>query len=145
MSAGTALPDKGAVFISVTERERAEGLDVARKFADLGFKIYATRGTAYALRAAGIECTVGLKVNEGRPNIVDLTKDRRFDLIVNSPAGAQSFQDEKTIRRAAMRYRIPCLTTLSAARAAAEGIAARREHPARVESLQRLHARQTAA
>ncbi len=144
LSAGTALPDKGAVFISVTEWQRSEGLDVARKFADLGFKIYATRGTAYALRAAGIECTVGLKVNEGRPNIVDLTKDGRLDLIVNSPAGAQAFQDEKTIRRAAMQYRIPCLTTLSAARAAAEGIAARREHPARVESLQMLHARETA-
>ncbi len=145
LSAGSALPDKGAVFISVTEPERAEGLAVARKFAALGFKIYATRGTAFAMRASGIECTVGLKVNEGRPNIVDLIKDRHLNLIVNSPAGARSFQDEKTIRREAMHHQIPCMTTLSAARAAAEGIAARREHPARVESLQQLHARKTVA
>jgi len=129
----------------VTEPERAEGLAVARKFAALGFKIYATRGTAFAMRASGIECTVGLKVNEGRPNIVDLIKDRHLNLIVNSPAGARSFQDEKTIRREAMHHQIPCMTTLSAARAAAEGIAARREHPARVESLQQLHARKTVA
>jgi len=145
LSAGSALPDKGAVFVSVTEPERAEGLDVARKFAALGFKIYATRGTAFAMRVAGIECTVGLKVNEGRPNIVDLIKDRQLNLIVNSPAGARSFQDEKTIRRAAMQHQIPCMTTLSAARAAAQGIAARREHPARVESLQELHANKTVA
>ena len=145
LSAGQALPDGGAVFISVTEHLRAEGLDVARKFAALGFKIYATRGTAYAMRAAGIECHVSLKVNEGRPNIVDLTKDRKLSLIVNSPAGAQSFKDEKTIRRAAMHYGISCVTTLSAARAAAEGIAARRQHPARVQSLQSLHSRETVA
>ena len=143
LSAGHALPDEGAVFISVTGRQRAEGIEVARKFAALGFKIYATRGTAYALRAAGIDCQVGLKVNEGRPNIVDLTKDRQLSLIINSPAGARSFQDEKTIRRAAMRYGISCVTTLSAAHAAAEGIAARRRHPVRVESLQSLHAGKT--
>ncbi|HUG80961.1 MAG TPA: carbamoyl-phosphate synthase large subunit, partial [Bryobacterales bacterium] len=85
LSAGQALPDQGAVFVSVTERLRAEGLDIARKFAALGFKIYATRGTAYAMRAAGIDCHVSLKVNEGRPNIVDLIKDRQLSLIVNSP------------------------------------------------------------
>ncbi|MDA1314342.1 MAG: carbamoyl-phosphate synthase large subunit [Acidobacteria bacterium] len=145
LSAGQALPDQGAVFVSITERVRAEGLDIARKFAALGFKIYATRGTAYAMRAAGIECHVSLKVNEGRPNIVDLIKDRQLSLIVNSPAGAQSFKDEKSIRRAAMQYGIPCMTTLSAARAAAEGIAARRQHPVRVQSLQSLHARETVA
>ena len=140
LSAGQALPDQGSVFISVNERQRAEGVDVAKQFAELRFSIYATRGTAFSLRAAGLECRVVLKVYEGRPNLVDLIKDRHVDLVINTPAGAHSFHDEKAIRRAAVQHHIPCITTLSAARAAAEGIAARRAHPARVQSLQQFHA-----
>ena len=140
LSAGHALPDQGSVFISVNERQRAEGVEVAKQFAELGFSIYATRGTAFSLRAAGLQSRVVLKVYEGRPNLVDLIKDRRIDLIINTPAGAHSFRDEKAIRRAAVQYHISCITTLSAARAAADGIAARRAHPARVQSLQQFHA-----
>ncbi len=140
LSAGQALPDKGSVFLSVNDRQKPEAVEVARKFAELGFSIVATRGTAFALRAAGIACKTALKVNEGRPNAVDLIKAGELSLIINTPAGAHSFFDEKSIRRAAVTHRVPCITTLSGARAAASGIAARREHPARVWSLQELHA-----
>ena len=140
ISAGQALPETGAVFISVNRRDRQEGLAVARKFSELGFTIYATRGTSSALQAAGIESLTAFKVNEGRPNVVDLIKGQKVNLILNTPAGAHSFNDEKIIRRAAMMQNIPCITTISGARAAAEGIAARRARVIQVYSLQQLHA-----
>jgi carbamoyl-phosphate synthase large subunit len=142
LSAGQSLPDSGAVFVSISDRQRAEGVRIARKFFDLGFSIYATRGTAEALRQAGITCRVVFKVNEGRPNLVDLIKDKQVDLIINTPAGAHAFHDEKAIRRASVQHGIPCITTLSAARAAADGIAARRAQPTTVRSLQELHAKE---
>ncbi|HYM09284.1 MAG TPA: carbamoyl-phosphate synthase large subunit [Bryobacterales bacterium] len=139
LSAGQALPETGAVFFSVNDRQKADAVEVARKFAELGFALVATRGTAFALKAAGIECRTVLKVNEGRPNVVDLIKAGELSLIINTPAGAHSFFDEKSIRRAAVNHRIPCITTLSGAKAAASGIAARRENAVRVWSLQELH------
>jgi carbamoyl-phosphate synthase large subunit len=139
LSAGQALPERGSVFLSVNDRQKPDAVEVARKFADLGFSIVATRGTAHTLKAAGMDCRTVLKVNEGRPNVVDLIKAGELSLIINTPAGAHSFFDEKSIRRAAVAHRIPCITTLSGARAAATGIAARREGPARVWSLQQLH------
>ncbi len=144
ISAGSALPESGAVFISVNRRNREEGLAVARKFADLDFTIHATRGTASALRAGGIPCKAAFKVNEGRPNVVDLIKGRQVGLVVNTPAGAHSFEDEKVIRRAAMMQNVPCITTLSGAKAAADGIAARRAGMVQVYSLQQLHATELA-
>jgi carbamoyl-phosphate synthase large subunit len=139
LSAGQALPERGAVFLSVNDRQKPEAVEVARKFHDLGFSIVATRGTAFVLRAAGLPCKTALKVNEGRPNAVDLIKAGELSLIINTPAGAHSFFDEKSIRRAAVTHRVPCITTLSGAKAAASGIAARRQHPVRVWSLQELH------
>ena len=140
LSAGQALPESGSVFVSVNRRNRPQGIEVAKKFAELGLPLYATRGTAFALRAAGLDCKVVLKVNEGRPNIVDLIKGRKVDLIINTPAGAHSFQDEKVIRRAAMQQNVPCITTLSGAKAAVDGMAARRTRSLQVRSLQELHA-----
>ncbi|MBI3694572.1 MAG: ATP-grasp domain-containing protein, partial [Acidobacteria bacterium] len=139
LSAGQALPEQGSVFLSVNDRQKQDAVEVARKFADLGFSLVATRGTAFTLKAAGIDCRTVLKVNEGRPNVVDLIKAGELSLIINTPAGAHSFFDEKSIRRAAVTHRIPCITTLSGAKAAANGIAARRENPVRVWSLQQLH------
>ena len=144
ISAGSALPESGAVFISVNRRNREEGLAVARKFADLDFTIHATRGTASALRAGGIPCKAAFKVNEGRPNVVDLIKGQQVGLVVNTPAGAHAFDDEKVIRRAAMLHKVPCITTLSGARAAADGIRARRADRIQVYSLQQLHAEEVA-
>ena len=125
--------------MSVSSRQRPEAIAVAQRFAKLGFKLFATRGTAAAFRAVGLQCQTVLKVNEGRPNLVDLIKDRHIDLIINTPTGAHAFEDERSIRRAAAVQAIPCITTLSAGRAAAEGIEASRGDELNVLSLQQLH------
>jgi len=139
ISAGTPLPEKGTVFISVNEHHKPEAVAVARKFAALGFQLVATRGTAAALRAAGLACKIVFKVNEGRPNAVDLLKAGSIQLAVYTTAGAPAFFDEKAIRRSAVTHRVPCITTMSGARAAAEAMAARKRDPIRVWSLQEIH------
>ncbi|HVN05826.1 MAG TPA: carbamoyl-phosphate synthase large subunit [Bryobacteraceae bacterium] len=144
ISAGTPLPDTGTVFISVNDHHKPEAADVARRFAALGFKLVATRGTAASLRAAGLTCKTVFKVNEGRPNAVDLLKAGAIQLAVYTTAGAPAFFDEKAIRRSAVMHRVPCITTLSGARAAAEAMAARKRDPIRVWSLQEIHAREKA-
>ncbi len=111
----------------------------------LGFRLIATRGTAAALEAAGVQAEPVYKVNEGRPNIVDLVKTGKVDMIINTPLGRESFYDEKSIRRAAIRYNIPCITTLSAANAAARGIRALVEQKLEVAPLQSLHSKKAAA
>jgi carbamoyl-phosphate synthase large subunit len=140
-SAGVPLPEKGTVFVSVNDHHKVEAVDVARKLAGLGFQLVATRGTAAALRAAGLTCKVVFKVNEGRPNVVDLLKAGSIQLAIYTTAGAPAFFDEKAIRRSAVAHRVPCITTLSGARAAAEAVLARRRDPIRVWSLQEIHAR----
>jgi carbamoyl-phosphate synthase large subunit len=141
LSAGTPLPDKGRVFISVNDRDKAAAVQLAHRFAELGFEIAATRGTAAAIRAAGLSVKVVFKVNEGRPNAVDLLKAGSVSLaIYTATSGAHAFSDEKAIRRNAVTYRVPCITTMSGARAAIEAIASRRRDPIRVWSLQEIHA-----
>jgi carbamoyl-phosphate synthase large subunit len=140
ISAGTPLPEKGTVFLSVNENHKAECVDVAKKFAALGFQLVATRGTAAALRHAGLTCKTVFKVNEGRPNVVDLLKGGAVQLAIYTTSGAPAFQDEKAIRRSAVMYRVPCITTMSGARAAAAGVAAKLRDPIRVWSLQEIHA-----
>ncbi|HUP02549.1 MAG TPA: carbamoyl-phosphate synthase large subunit [Bryobacteraceae bacterium] len=139
ISAGAPLPEKGTVFISVNDRHKPEAVDVARRFADLGFNLVATRGTAAVLRHAGLACKVVFKVNEGRPNVVDLLKGGSIQLAIYTTTGAPAFLDEKSIRRGAVTYRVPCITTMSGARAAADAVAARRRDPVRVWSLQEIH------
>jgi carbamoyl-phosphate synthase large subunit len=141
LSAGTPLPERGTVFVSVNGRDKAAAVEVARTLAEFGFKLAATRGTAAALRAAGLQAKTVLKVNEGRPNAVDLLKAGTIQLVIYTATGAHSFSDEQAIRRATVTHRIPCITTLSGARAAAEGVASRRRDPIRVWSLQEIHAR----
>jgi carbamoyl-phosphate synthase large subunit len=139
LSAGTPLPESGTVFISVNERYKSEAAEVARRFAELGFNLVATRGTAAAIEAAGLRCKVIFKVNEGRPNAVDLLKAGTIQLVIYTATGALSFSDEKAIRRSAIAFRVPCITTLSGARAAVEAITARKRKPLRVWSLQQIH------
>ena len=141
LSAGQTLPDSGSVFLSVNSRQVRECLEMARQFAEFGFQIYATRGTATTLRGVGLKCRTVMKVNEGRPNALDLIADRKVDLIVNTPAGPYAFEDEKKIRGAAIQQGIPSMTTLSAAKAAVNGIAARRKRAAQVSSLQELYSK----
>jgi carbamoyl-phosphate synthase large subunit len=144
LAAGQKLPTKGTVFLSVNDREKHVALHMARELASFGFKIIATRGTAAALAAGGVDVEPVFKVNEGRPNIVDLIKTGRVDLIINTPLGRESFYDEKSIRRAAVRYKVPCITTLSAAQAATRGIRALVEHSFEVHALQELYTRKAA-
>jgi carbamoyl-phosphate synthase large subunit len=145
LAAGQKLPTQGCVFISVTDHDKPQVAEVARKFVDMGFKLVATAGTADVIEAAGMQCDRVYKVKEGRPNVVDLIKGDRIQLIVNTPEGADPFFDEKAIRRAAVTARIPTITTLAAARAAAEGIAALQRGEVNVRALQQLHAERMAA
>jgi carbamoyl-phosphate synthase large subunit len=139
LAAGQRLPQKGTVFLSVNDRDKRQVGPLGKDLLVLGFRLLATRGTAAALEAVGIEAEPVFKVNEGRPNIVDLIKTRKIDLIINTPLGRESFYDEKSIRRAAIRHNIPCITTLAAGSAAALGIRALLDHKPEVGALQDLH------
>jgi carbamoyl-phosphate synthase large subunit len=140
LGAGQKLPVKGTVFISVTDNDKRNVVSVARKFVDMGFKLVATAGTADVIESAGMNVERVYKVKEGRPNVVDFIKGQRIQLIVNTPTGLEPWFDEKAIRRAAVTARIPTITTLAAARAAAEGIAALQRGEVNVKALQHLHA-----
>jgi carbamoyl-phosphate synthase large subunit len=140
IAAGQKLPTQGTIFVSVTDHDKPHVAEVAHKFVDMGFKLVATAGTADVIEAAGMPCERVYKVKEGRPNVVDLIKGDRIQLIVNTPQGPDPFFDEKAIRRAAVTARIPTITTLAAARAAAEGIAALQRGEVNVKALQHLHA-----
>ncbi len=140
VSAGTPLPDRGSVFISVNDRDKAGAVYLAQRFHELGFEIAATRGTAAVIRAAGVKVKTVFKVNEGRPNAVDLLKAGSLSLVIyTGTSGAHAFTDEKAIRKNAVTYRVPCITTMSGARAAVEAVASRRRDPVRVWSLQEIH------
>jgi len=139
ISAGVDLPRSGIAFISVNERDKRKIPDIARSFYELGFQIVATRGTADILRNGGLPVEGVYKVNEGRPNIVDLIKSNRIDLIINTPLGRESFFDEKAIRRVSTQHLTPCITTLSAARAAVSAIRALQRNEVTVKSLQEYH------
>src|SRR6202162_5395045 len=145
LAAGQRLPRKGSIFLSVSDHDKRHCGPLAKELHALGFRLIATRGTAAALEAAGVPAEPVYKVNEGRPNIVDLVKTGKVDMIINTPLGRESFYDEKSIRRAAIRYNIPCITTLSAANAAARGIRALVEQTLEVSPLQSLHAKKAAA
>ncbi len=144
-AAGQVLPTSGRVFISANDRDKPFVAEVAQRFVELGFSLVATHGTAKILEDAGLQVERVYKVKEGRPNVVDLIKGERLHLIVNTPHGIDPWFDEKAIRRAAVTARIPTITTLSAARAACEGIAALQRGDVKVYALQQLHAERAAA
>jgi carbamoyl-phosphate synthase large subunit len=140
IGAGTRLPESGAVFISVNDRDKRSVVDLARQLRELGFRLVATRGTQRVLDNAGLECEFVYKVDEGRPNIVDLIKSKQIDLVMNTPLGRASFYDERAIRRAAMQYGIPCITTLTGAAATVEALRSLKQDQYEVRSLQEYHA-----
>ena len=140
LSAGQVLPTEGTVFFSVNDHDKSATTELVRRYVELGFKIVATEGTANVLEAAGMTVERVFKVKEGRPNVVDLIKGDRIQLIVNTPRGQDTFFDEKAIRRAAVTARIPTITTIAAAQAAAEGIASLQKKQKSVYALQQLHA-----
>src|ERR1700722_13030139 len=145
LAAGQVLPTSGTVFLSVNDRDKSALVDIARRYVELGFSLVATHGTADTIERAHMPVERVYKVKEGRPNCVDLIKGDRIQLIVNTPRGQDPFFDEKAIRRAAVLGRIPTITTMAAARAAAEGISALQEGTLSVVALQTLHAERIAA
>jgi carbamoyl-phosphate synthase large subunit len=146
MAAGLALPLSGRAFISVNESDKGQAVLIARKLARSGFELVATLGTAARLREVGLTVENVFKVNEGRPNIVDHIKRGEIALIINTPLGRVSHYDEQAIRRAALQYSVPCVTTMTGAQAIVEAIAARGiDGEINVNSLQELHAVTTVA
>jgi carbamoyl-phosphate synthase large subunit len=139
-AAQQTLPREGTVLITVSEADRPAVLEVARQFQQLGFKIMATQGTQKFLADKGIPAEHVLKLHEGRPNIVDIIKNREIQLVVNTPAGKMGKFDDSYIRKAAIKYKIPYITTLAGALAAGRGIAAARRQLHQVRSLQSCHA-----
>ncbi len=137
----TRLPVGGTVLLSVCDRDKGELVDIARKFHELGFKIVATGNTYAMISENGIPAEKINKLYEGRPNITDAMTNGKLDLIINTPAGMNSIHDDSYIRKAAIKYRIPYITTMAAALASAEGIRAIRSQSAAlsVKSLQAFH------
>jgi carbamoyl-phosphate synthase large subunit len=144
LAAGQVLPLQGTVFLSVNDHDKDRAVALARQFVEMGFHLVATHGTAIVLEEAGLQPERVHKVKEGRPNVVDLIKGDRIHLIVNTPRGQDTFFDEKAIRRAAVLGRIPTITTLAAAQAAAEGITALQKGTLSVFALQTLHSERVA-
>jgi carbamoyl-phosphate synthase large subunit len=135
----TSLPVRGTVLITIADRDKEKILEAAASFKEMDFRILATRGTAAFLRSRGIESEPILKIYEGRPNIVDAIKNGEIQLVVNTPAGKQSEYDDSYIRKNAIKYKIPYITTTSAATAATHGIRERRNGKYQVKSLQEYH------
>ena len=139
-AAQSKLPLNGTVLISVNRKDKAEVVEIARSFAEDGFKIVATGTTCDLIREAGIEAEKVKKLYEGRPNILDMITNGKIDLIVNSPVGKDSVHDDSYLRKAAIKGKIPYMTTIAAARATAKGIRYVKEHGnGDVKSLQQLH------
>jgi len=139
--AGITLPMAGAAFISVNDSDKGQAVILARRLNKSGFKLIATYGTAKRLTEVGLECETVFKVNEGRPNIADLIKQGEISLIINTPLGRTSHYDEQAIRKAALQFNVPCVTTMTGAEALIEAIATKKSQAkVSVRSLQEIHA-----
>ncbi len=139
MAANSPLPLKGSVFLSVSDAHKAHAAEVAKQFADLGFELIATNGTAAVLESAGLKVRRIFKLAEGRPNAIDLLKNKEIQLVINTPAGQSPRADEIKIRTTAVYTGTPIMTTLSGARAAALGIAALKKSGYAVRTVQEYH------
>jgi carbamoyl-phosphate synthase large subunit len=139
MAAGASLPLGGRVFISVSDAHKTEAAEVARSFADLGFELVATGGTADVLEKAGLKVQRIFKLQEGRPTAIDLMKNKEVQLVINTPSGQVPRADEVKIRTTAVYTGTPIMTTLSSAKAAALGIAALKKAGYGVKTVQEYH------
>ncbi|MBW1954462.1 MAG: carbamoyl-phosphate synthase large subunit [Deltaproteobacteria bacterium] len=135
-----SLPLEGTVLFTIADRDKPAALEPVRRFRELGFTLMATEGTHRFLQERGIDTIPVSKLGLGRPNLVDAIKSGRIQLLVNTPSGKKSADDSSDIRKAAIKYKIPYITTTAAAIAAAKGIAAMREEKPAVRSLQQYHA-----
>jgi carbamoyl-phosphate synthase large subunit len=134
--ASQKLPLAGTVFISTNTRDKQAAAEVAKEFVALGFKIVATSGTKQVLNENGTEAELVYKLHEGRPHVVDWIKNQQVQLIINTPSGEEAQSDGQTIRRAALTYKIPIVTTIAGAKATAAAIRSLQTTPLRVKALQ---------
>lgn len=139
-AANQRLPLEGSILITVSDEDKKAALHVAERFERLGFRIYATRGTCKFLEDNGVKAEIINKMHEGRPNIVDAIKNKEIHLVINTPSGKLSKHDDSYIRKSAIKYKVPYITTLAAAVAAARGIEAFKNRKSDVKSLQEYHA-----
>jgi len=139
----SVLPTSGTVLISVNDQDKPAALETAREFIKIGFKIKATAGTCKYLQEHGVECEEIKKVYEGRPNMIDAITNKEIDLIINTPFGKRSQNDDSYIRKAAIKNKVHYITTMAAALASVKGIAAYQEKvqgESKIKSLQEYHA-----
>jgi carbamoyl-phosphate synthase large subunit len=144
-AAGVSLPKEGAVFITVTDTDKPAATQLATRFHDMGFEVIATGGTAQSITSMGVPVTRINKLSEGSPNAIDLLRERKCDLVINTPTGSGARADGHAIRTSAVRHGIPCVTTMTGASAAVRAIAARKQQDAEVLSLQEIHRSSTAS
>ncbi len=136
MAASSALPMSGTIFLSVADRDKPEATEVARALTEMGYELLSTRGTASALRSAGVPVREVPKIQEGRPNLIDYMKNGKVALVINTPSGKGARSDEGRIRAAAVAHGVTCITTLAAALAAVEACRALHQRELTVSALQ---------
>jgi carbamoyl-phosphate synthase large subunit len=136
MGASQWLPKEGCVFISTNDRDKQLVIPVAKAFIDLGFKVIATSGTRKVLRDNGLEVELVYKLHEGRPHVLDAIKNKQIQLIINTPSGEEAQSDGRSIRRAALTYKVPIVTTIAGAKATAAAIESMQSKPLTVRALQ---------
>ncbi|MGI8548901.1 MAG: carbamoyl-phosphate synthase large subunit [Gemmatimonadaceae bacterium] len=141
LAADNGIPMSGAIFVSVNDSDKTNVTPIVRRFHELGFRIYATQGTARHLRNLGVAAERVFKVHEGRPNAIDLIVNGDIQLLINTPLGKRAQTDDYSMRQAAIAHRVPYTTTLSAANAACDAVLSVRSRPVSVTSLQEWHAR----
>jgi carbamoyl-phosphate synthase large subunit len=139
IGAGQTLPASGKVFISTNDRDKEAVVPIARSLIELGFQIVATAGTRTVLKAHGLEVELVMKVHEGRPNVVDIIKNQQIGLIINTPSGEEAQADGRLLRRTALTYKVPIVTTIAGARATAAGIRALQSQALDVRAIQDYH------
>jgi carbamoyl-phosphate synthase large subunit len=139
IAANQRLPQKGSVFLSVNESDKRNSAFIAKRLHDLGFRLFATKGTAKVLRSSGVPITVIDKSGEGQNNILTLIDKSEINLIINTPSGKKSQSDMRKIRAAAIMHNIPCITTLQGAWAAVQGIESSLKEGFTVQSLQQYY------
>ena len=136
LGAGHKLPLSGTVFFSMNDRDKSKVIPVVRDFIDLGFRIIATEGTRKAFKAEGLEVELVLKLHEGRPHILDQVKNQQVQLMINTPSGEEAQADGKLLRRSALTYKVPMITTIAGAKATAAAIRSLQSQPMAVKALQ---------
>jgi carbamoyl-phosphate synthase large subunit len=139
LAASQHLPKSGTVFVSMSDREKERIVPIVRDFIEIGFTIIATSGTRDVLVAAGLNVELILKVHEGRPHVLDAIKNQLIQLVINTPSGKKAKEDDRIIRRAALSYKIPTITTVAGAKATVEAIRALQAGPLEVRALQDYH------